>query len=261
MKKNFLTNTKIKVNPGEERELVVGLAKNLGYGMPDSDAYSHDYIYFDGVNNIVLYSKNEDVALYPYVNFKLITIDQVRQYIAEQKAVEYAESVGWDEKLTMSYIIGLPCSEFDALKEISTRKKTKYIIDKYKPKEPINENIGKSADIPAMNVDPSSRTFDTGSVRDDDSDKPLVNHLTPNTRLRFGTLLRQGAIKYGKDNWRKGQPDEAALESMHRHLAKYELGDRSEDHLSAIIFNVQLIMENELKNGIKFDHYKNNLLP
>ena len=104
----------------------------------------------------------------------------------------------------------------------------------------------------------SQRTFESGSKRDDDTDKPLVNHLTAYLRLRFGYLLRMGANKYGKNNWQKGQPTEAALESMHRHLAKYELGDRSEDHLSAIIFNVQLIMKNEEEVGIKIDEYYGN---
>jgi hypothetical protein len=99
------------------------------------------------------------------------------------------------------------------------------------------------------------RVFETGSQRDDDTDKPLVNHLTAYVRLRFGYLLREGANKYGKNNWQKGQPTETALESLHRHLAKYELGDRSEDHLSAIIFNVQLIMKNEEQAGIKIDEY------
>jgi hypothetical protein len=101
----------------------------------------------------------------------------------------------------------------------------------------------------------TKRIFESGSQRDDDTHKPLVNHLTAYLRLRFGYLLRIGANKYGKNNWQKGQPTEAALESLHRHLAKYEIGDRTEDHLSAIIFNVQLIMKNEEKEGIKINEY------
>ena len=104
-------------------------------------------------------------------------------------------------------------------------------------------------------ISSNTRQFETGSVRDDDSEKPLVNHLHPYTRLRFGYLLRMGANKYGKGNWRLGQPNETALESLHRHLAKYEMGDTSEDHLSAIIFNVQLILLNEMKDGVEPDNY------
>lgn len=104
------------------------------------------------------------------------------------------------------------------------------------------------------------RTFESGSVRDNDDDKPLVNHLDPYLRLRFGYLLRAGANKYSKGNWKLGQDTETALESLHRHLAKYELNLNSgiaqdEDHLSAVVFNVMLIMKNEEKAGIPVDHY------
>ena len=101
----------------------------------------------------------------------------------------------------------------------------------------------------------TNRVFESGSQRDDDTDKPLVNHLDAYVRLRFGYLLRMGANKYEKNNWQKGQPDESSLESLHRHLAKYELGDRSEDHLACIMFGLQLIMKNEQKAGIEIDHY------
>jgi len=105
-----------------------------------------------------------------------------------------------------------------------------------------------------------SRVFDTGSQRDNDTNKPLPNHLDAYVRLRYGYLLRYGANHYDKGNWRKGQPTEAALESLHRHLAKFEMNlyngvEQDEDHLSAIIFGIQLIMKNEEKAGIKVDHY------
>jgi len=106
----------------------------------------------------------------------------------------------------------------------------------------------------------NKRVFDTGSQRDDDTDKPLPNHLDAYVRMRYGYLLRHGANHYEKANWRKGQPTEAALESLHRHLAKFEMNlyngvEQDEDHLSAIIFGCQLIMKNEEKEGIKTDHY------
>lgn len=104
------------------------------------------------------------------------------------------------------------------------------------------------------------RVFETGSQRDDDTNKPLPNHLDAYVRMRYGYLLRHGANHYDKGNWRKGQPTEAALESLHRHLAKFEINlyngvEQDEDHLSAIIFGCLLIMKNEEKEGIKVDHY------
>ena len=106
----------------------------------------------------------------------------------------------------------------------------------------------------------NKRIFDTGSQRDDDTNKPLPNHLDAYVRMRYGYLLRHGANHYDKGNWRKGQPTEAALESLHRHLAKFEINlyngvEQDEDHLSAVIFGCLLIMKNEEKEGIKVDHY------
>jgi len=105
-----------------------------------------------------------------------------------------------------------------------------------------------------------NRIFESGSQRDNDEHKPLVNHLAPYLRLRYGYHLRKGANHYGKGNWKLGQPKETALESLNRHLALYELNDQlgkeqDEDHLSAMIFNIKLIMENEQKAGITTDHF------
>lgn len=121
--------------------------------------------------------------------------------------------------------------------------------------ESINDHLEEEA-----RKERDKRVFDTGSQRDNDSDKPLVNHLDPYLRLRFGYHMRIGAQKYEKGNWQKGQPTEVALESLHRHLAQYEQdlkdGELSkEDHLSAIIFNTMLIMRNEEVEGVEQDHY------
>lgn len=99
------------------------------------------------------------------------------------------------------------------------------------------------------------RVFESGSVRDNDTYKPLVNHDPAYSRLRYGVHMRNGANKYEKGNWQKGQPDEAILESLHRHLAFYEMGDRSEDHLMAIKFAVNMLAQNEDRAGLKWDYY------
>jgi hypothetical protein len=106
----------------------------------------------------------------------------------------------------------------------------------------------------------ANRVFESGSQRDNDTNKPLPSHLDAYVRLRYGYLLRMGANHYEKGNWKKGQPTETAIESLHRHLAKFEINlengvEQDEDHLSAIIFNVQLIMKNEQKEGISVDNY------
>lgn len=127
------------------------------------------------------------------------------------------------------------------------------VVEKYEPLKQITNN--KSSFMKDFSNE-SERVFESGSKRDNDDDKPLVNHFDAYCRLRFGVLLRKGANHYGKNNWRLGQPNETAIESLNRHLALYELGDRSEDHLSAIIFNVQLIMKNEEEEGITYNYFK-----
>jgi hypothetical protein len=101
----------------------------------------------------------------------------------------------------------------------------------------------------------NERIFESGAKRDSDDRKPYVHNLLGYTRLRFGYLTRMGAEKYGDSNFIKGMPTDQALASIDRHLARYIDGDRSEDHLSAIIFNVQLVMMNDKKDGIPADHY------
>lgn len=100
-----------------------------------------------------------------------------------------------------------------------------------------------------------SRKFKTGAKRDSNDDKPFVHNLQGYTRLRFGYHTNMGAKKYGDGNFLKGIPSSVALESLDRHLAKYLNGDRSEDHLSAIIFNTQLVMLNEKKEGVEVNEY------
>jgi hypothetical protein len=101
----------------------------------------------------------------------------------------------------------------------------------------------------------NERVFESGSKRDDDSHKPLTANLTAYTRLRYGYHMRKNANKYGKGNWELGQPDVVLLESIDRHYCQYVLGDRTEDHLSAIIFGIVMLMQNEQRNGVDVDKY------
>jgi hypothetical protein len=100
-----------------------------------------------------------------------------------------------------------------------------------------------------------SRVFETGAKRDSNYAKPFIHNLQGYTRLRFGYHTNLGARKYGDGNFLKGIPTPVALESLDRHLALYLVGDRSEDHLSAIIFNAQLCMLNERDEGMQSDHF------
>ena len=108
--------------------------------------------------------------------------------------------------------------------------------------------------VESFNID-KPRVFETGAKRDSNSSKPFIHNLQGYTRLRFGYHTNLGAKKYGDGNFLKGIPTPVALESLDRHLALYLTGDRSEDHLSAIIFNAQLCMLNEKNDGMQADHF------
>jgi hypothetical protein len=99
------------------------------------------------------------------------------------------------------------------------------------------------------------RTFESGAVRDSNEGKAFIHCLMGYTRFRFGYHMSKNAKKYGENNFLKGIPTSAYLESLDRHLAAYMSGDRTEDHLSAIIFACQGCMLNEEKDGIPSNHY------
>jgi len=121
---------------------------------------------------------------------------------------------------------------------------------------PTNTNVTYADKLAQLCSDESeARIFATGAKRDSNSNKPFVHNLRGYTRQRYGYHTNLGSSKYGDGNFLKGIPTEVALESLDRHLAAFMEGDRTEDHLSAIIFGVQLCMLNEQKEGIQSDFY------
>lgn len=103
------------------------------------------------------------------------------------------------------------------------------------------------------------REFTSGAVRDSSWGKPNVHDMQGYTLLRFGYHMEIGEQRYGESNYLKGIPTEVAKESLSRHYAKFMAGYIDEDHLSAMLFNIQLIMLNEQKEGISEDHYFNKI--
>lgn len=86
------------------------------------------------------------------------------------------------------------------------------------------------------------RGFDTGSVRDTDTDKPRYDLIPPEALLRLALLYTRGAKKYDARNWEKGQPVSVLMASLMRHLEAYRLGERTEDHMAAVAWNAFAIM-------------------
>jgi hypothetical protein len=89
------------------------------------------------------------------------------------------------------------------------------------------------------------REFGTGSVRDVNTGKPRFDLIPIPALKRWAGLMARGAEKYGERNWELGQSMSRFEESALRHLYQYLEGDRVEDHLAAVLFNVGGIMHHE----------------
>lgn len=90
------------------------------------------------------------------------------------------------------------------------------------------------------------RKFSTGAVRDTDQNKPAMETLPWDLMDRVAAHYDKGGAKYGYNNYRLGQPKSAVFGSLMRHARKYFMGDTSEDHLSAIIWNAFSLMHTDV---------------
>ena len=112
----------------------------------------------------------------------------------------------------------------------------------------------------------TARQFPSGANRSDDSGKPnYVGYLSPIVIERFGRYML--AHQYGglrsADNWKKGIPKQAYLESMLRHFLTlwftHEVYGNKEfpkdctntvqEALCALLFNVQGYLHEELRDS------------
>ena len=95
-------------------------------------------------------------------------------------------------------------------------------------------------------VDSGAREeFPTGSVRDTQKNKGRYDLLPFYALSRVAVHFENGATKYGDDNWKKGQNLRRYISSAIRHISKYMLGSRDEDHMAAAAWNILCLMETE----------------
>lgn len=84
--------------------------------------------------------------------------------------------------------------------------------------------------------------YTSGAKRDTQEGKPRYDLIPPGPLKRHAELMARGAEKYDAHNWTKGMPVSRFVASAQRHLEQYRAGDRSEDHLAAVAFNVYAVM-------------------
>lgn len=94
-------------------------------------------------------------------------------------------------------------------------------------------------------------TYETGCVRDTTAGKGSFVSISPHMLNRLAQLLQRGATKYCLFNYQKGMPLSRCFDSLMRHTNQAFMGDKTEDHLAASIFNAMCLIhfEEEIAAG------------
>lgn len=85
------------------------------------------------------------------------------------------------------------------------------------------------------------KKYESGFQRDINDNKPLYNLIPHELLTRLALHYTEGAVKYGKGNWKKASSQEEYerfQESAYRHFIAWQRGDIDEDHAVAIIWNI-----------------------
>jgi hypothetical protein len=78
----------------------------------------------------------------------------------------------------------------------------------------------------------------TGGLREVASGKGRFDLVPPYPIQRLAKHYENGAVKYGDRNWEKGLELGRFIDSAERHMSQFKDGDRTEDHLAAILWNI-----------------------
>lgn len=96
---------------------------------------------------------------------------------------------------------------------------------------------------------------DTGCVRETTNGRGAFELISPFALERLAKLAEWGKINRGDRNWEKGCQFGRCVQSIFRHLMKYEMGEPDEEHddnLAAIVFWAQALMHYQemIKRGL-----------
>lgn len=104
--------------------------------------------------------------------------------------------------------------------------------------------------VPGSIIDTKElREFETGAHRNSSVGKGDFSLIPPTTLYKVAVHYQNGAISKGRNNWKKGIPTTALLDSAMRHINVYMQGDRKERHLIAAIWNLMCADYNEDFHG------------
>lgn len=54
-------------------------------------------------------------------------------------------------------------------------------------------------------------------------------------------VMKEGADKYGDDNWKGGVPEGVTMNHLLEHLYQWQAGDRAEPHLAKVAINAMFL--------------------
>lgn len=87
--------------------------------------------------------------------------------------------------------------------------------------------------------------FSSGAKRSDTTGRGRFDLISPHGLRRLALRYEAGARQKGERNWEGGFPVSRCVDSALRHLTDYLTGDRTEDHLAAVAWQMFAAMEFE----------------
>jgi len=81
-------------------------------------------------------------------------------------------------------------------------------------------------------------TYPSGANRSSRDGKGRFDLISPLALTRLARHYENGAREHGERNWEGGFPISRCVDSALRHLSQYLAGDRSEDHLAAVAWQM-----------------------
>ena len=93
--------------------------------------------------------------------------------------------------------------------------------------------------------------FPSGAVRDMHTGKGRYDLLPWNAIDELAKHCELGAEKYGERNCERGIFTHSLADSALRHMSSYLKGMKDEPHLRACLWNVAMLIEMELKDGMQ----------
>jgi hypothetical protein len=93
--------------------------------------------------------------------------------------------------------------------------------------------------MPGKNIHEDKITYESGAAR---STMDVRWDLLCEEFIRdMAVVMKEGADKYGDNNWKAGVPEGVTINHLLEHLFKWQDGDRGELHLAKVAINAMFL--------------------